>query len=247
MRIVYTPAGRALEYSDLAANLYRGCGHACDYCYAPSVLRLTKDAFYTAKLRNKVLENLTRDAKELQEAGNTKSILLCFTCDPYQPIDEHFMLTRGAIRILHDHEQPVTILTKGGKRSTRDFDLLAEHPDLSTYAATLVFTDDAMRQIHEPHAAPMQERIDALELANRRGIETWVSLEPVFYPDQTLKLIEMTHPFVDHYKVGKLNHAASAASVDWATFGNDAVALLERLGKDYYIKLDLREAMEKVV
>ena len=35
MSIIYKPKGKALEYSELAANLYRGCGHACTYCFAP--------------------------------------------------------------------------------------------------------------------------------------------------------------------------------------------------------------------
>lgn len=34
MSVIYEPKGMALEYAELAANLYRGCSHACRFCYA---------------------------------------------------------------------------------------------------------------------------------------------------------------------------------------------------------------------
>ena len=60
----------------------------------------------------------------------------------------------------------------------------------------------------EPHAATWTERIDALVEAHRLGIKTWVSIEPVINPDQSLALISMTHALrcVDLYRIGTLNH-----------------------------------------
>ena len=43
--IIYEPKGRAREYSPLAANLYRGCGHGCIYCYAPAVTFTAREVF----------------------------------------------------------------------------------------------------------------------------------------------------------------------------------------------------------
>ena len=43
--IIYAPAGQAGEYSALAANPYRGCGHKCAYCYVPNVLRMSRTEF----------------------------------------------------------------------------------------------------------------------------------------------------------------------------------------------------------
>ena len=57
----------------------------------------------------------------------------------------------------------VTIPTKGGARSERDFDLLAQYPGQATYAATLVFSDERCRTRYETGtAAPTEERIAAL-------------------------------------------------------------------------------------
>lgn len=37
--VIYSPKGQALEYSALACNPYRGCGHKCAYCYVPLVTK----------------------------------------------------------------------------------------------------------------------------------------------------------------------------------------------------------------
>jgi DNA repair photolyase len=46
MKAIYEPSGKAKEYGNLACNLYKGCGHKCSYCYAPSVLRMDRQEFY---------------------------------------------------------------------------------------------------------------------------------------------------------------------------------------------------------
>jgi hypothetical protein len=45
MPLIYEPAGRAREYAALACNIYRGCDHACEYCYAPAATRRDRAAF----------------------------------------------------------------------------------------------------------------------------------------------------------------------------------------------------------
>ena len=94
----------------------------------------------------------------------------------------------------------------------------------------------------EPGAASPSDRAKALRLAHSLGIRTWVSLEPVIKPEDTLALIRCTHEYVDLYKVGKLNHRAN--DTDWKAFGIAAEALLKERGKAHYIKHDLRECMD---
>jgi hypothetical protein len=43
--VIYAPKGQAAEYAPLAANLYRGCGHACAYCYVPLVTKQPRPDF----------------------------------------------------------------------------------------------------------------------------------------------------------------------------------------------------------
>jgi len=243
MRVIYEPKGQAREFSPLAANLYDGCGHSCLYCYAPLIMRKNRIRFQIPELRRpSLLRELELDAREIQ--GDRRPILLCFSCDPYQPIDEGFELARRAIEILHRHDLTVQILTKGGKRSERDFDLLAARPERSHYAATLVFADEDERRHYEPHAAPTQERIECLKRAHELGIPTWVALEPVYYPEDAYRLIRETHEFVDEYRIGKLNYYPAAEKVDWHIFTRKVIELLERLGNRYYIKKSLRKYMK---
>lgn len=239
--IIYEPRGRAKEYSELAANLYSGCDHACTYCYAPLATRKKRDTFCFSKPREGVLNKFLADAIELESQNEKRPILLSFTTDPYQLLDVKYQLTRDAIKILHQHNLRVSILTKGGKRSERDFDLLSKNKELSEYGTTLVFIEETMREKCEPGAAPIKERIEALKKAHKLGIRTYVSLEPVWFPEDALRFIDLTHKFVDLFKVGKLNYNPQQNNVNWAVFRKDVISKLKEYGNDYYIKRDLEK------
>jgi len=77
------------------------------------------------------------------------------------------------------------------------------------------------------------------------GLWTWASLEPVIDPEQTLELIRATAEYVDLYKVGKLNHRPEARDIDWRDFVERVVGLLDELGKERYIKVDLRRYLSE--
>lgn len=233
MGIIYEPKGRAKEYCELAANLYSGCEFGCTYCYGPACLHKSREEFVDVRRREGVLEKLKKEAPKY--AG--REVLLCFTCDPYQPVEDSLKITHRAIGVLHKARVKVVILTKGGLRSMNDFDQLAENKALSSYGATLTFINTAASEKHEPGAAEPQDRLVALEQAHYQGIETWASLEPIIDPDSTLQIIHRTHKFVDHYKLGKLNY--SPTNVDWKGFVVDAVKVLEGYGKSYYLKESL--------
>ena len=237
MSIIYKPAGRAAEYAEYAANLYSGCSHKCKYCYAPAALRRSKEEFHaTPKPRTKILESLEADCKKM----NPRSVLFSFTTDPYQPIEEECGVTRQGIQILKKYGFAVEILTKGGIRAAKDFDLLDER---DAFATTLTFLNKTDSLEWEPDAAEPQERIEAMKIAHARGIKVWASLEPVIDPEQSLEIIRQTHSFVDLFKVGKLNHHPLASTINWHNFGHRAKKLLEELGKNYYLKHDLRLQM----
>ena len=244
MSIIYQPKGKALEYSPLAANLYTGCGHACKYCFAPKATFTDREIFSSdsyIRPRPNVIEQLKKDAVKYQ--GTDKNVLLSFTSDPYQPINDKFGLTREALGILHNNNIPVTILTKGGLAACKDFDILVKNPN-NAFSVTLT-TDDPCEHIEwEPGAAWPSERALSLKLAHDQGIKTWVSFEPVINPDAVIRLIQRTHTFVDLYKVGKLNYHHKAQTIDWQKFLFRVEAELDKYQKERYIKKDL-EAYRK--
>lgn len=248
MGVIYRPTGRAGEYSHLAVNLYKGCYHGCTYCYGPAVTR--KPNFHKVQsLREGVLKKLAKEAPKY--AGTDERVLLCFACDPYQPIDSTVKATRAAIEILRANDIPFQILTKGGCRAIRDFDLYGPY---DTFGTTLTFLEDEKSRRYEPRAPLPFDRIATIKFAKKKGIETWVSLEPVIETAASLEIIRQTHSFVDYFRIGKLNHAGlffshigtGLSAADWREFGIKAIKLCRDFGVDYYIKKDLAKYMDGV-
>jgi len=236
MQTIYEPKGKAREYAELALNLYRGCDHGCLYCYAPQILKMDRAEYHNPIERRDVLQGI----RNVAERFSGKDVFLCFTTDPYQHFDVEQQITRETIKILHSADISVRILTKGGRRSERDFDLLGGN---DAYGATLTFLNPMVCSLHgwEPNAAFPQERIDALRKAYNLGIHTWLSLEPVINPSETLEIIRHTHEFVNEYKVGRWNYDTRANKIDWVKFYRDVTDLLKSTGRKYYIKEDLRK------
>jgi DNA repair photolyase len=263
LKAIYEPKGKAREYGTLACNLYKGCGHGCTYCYAPAILRMDKEKFFNEPAPRKgIIEALKRGAKKLSEEYNRDikhwklyhnpenrfgnfgdkprpaipCVFLCFTCDPYQPINEKYQLTRQAIEILHSNEIAVNILTKG---MITDFDLLAKRPDLSKVGVTLTFAKEL-----EPNRPITNVLEGNLVSAKEYGINNWVSYEPIIFPNDVLKSIGSLDGFVDYFKLGKWNYDPRADKIDWHKFVNEAIELLEKLSCKYYIKEDLRKYIQ---
>jgi len=232
MKAIYEPKGMALEYSPRACNLYRGCTHGCTYCYAPSATYRKRSEFHAeATPRSGIIEAIKVEAPKL---SRDKRVLLCFTCDPYQPCDDEHKLTQQAIKIFVDNGIPFQILTKGGMRAARDFDLYARGDGV--FASTVSFLDDKDRAEWEPNAAPIAERLEALQAAYALGIPTWVSIEPVIDTRQALAIIERVTPFASEIKVGKLNHHPLAKTINWSQFAIAAYDALKATGRAYLIK-----------
>ncbi len=245
MNVIYEPRGRALEYAYLACNLYGGvCPHRCSYCYIPPATRKSRAQWEATPwyVRKDVVKWLERDAERL--SGTDRRVLLCFHCDPYTPSAASFGVTRQALKILRAHNVPFQVLTKGGGFAVRDFDLYGPH---DAFATTMTFMDPNCSEVYEPGATLPSNRIQAIMEAHRRGIHTWVSLEPVLAPSESLAVIERTHEYVDLYKVGKLNHDPQReAKIDWRAFGARAIELCEKYGKRYYIKEDLAKHLDGI-
>lgn len=237
MDIIYQPRGKAREYAPLAVNLFNGCVHGCRYCYVPKVVRKTPKEFHDKMTpKTNVLERLEKDARKI--AGDDREILLCFACDPYPPFEIEQGITREAIKILIKYELRFTILTKGGVRAARDFDLLRRYARCS-FGTTL--TSDRMDIVEawEPLATvpDPRERMEVIRLARSLYINTWVSLEPVVHADSAFNLILLLYEDVDHWKIGKLNY--HDLDIDWIWFREQVKALLEDQRANYYIKKSL--------
>jgi len=193
---------------------------------------------YRAKPRKDIIRKLRNDAAWFAAKGEHRQILFCFSCDPYQHIDEEYQFTRQAIQICHEAGLNICTLTKGGSRALRDIDLFTPR---DAFAVTLTTLDDAESKQWEPRAAMPDDRINSLARFHEAGIPTWVSLEPVLSPDTVFEIIRQTKDVVDEFKVGILNYHPQAKRIDWSRFAYDVRELLESLGCNYYLKHDLRK------
>jgi len=236
MPVIYPPKGKAREYAPLACNVYRGCDHACIYCYAPSATYRRREVFNAPELRKNFITQLKKDAKKLWESRNRSPVLLSFTCDPYQSFDVERKITRQTIEILHARRIGVQVLTKGGSRALRDLDLFTP---ADAFAATLTCIDESKSLEWEPGAATPPDRIYTLHQFYQAGVKTWVSLEPVLDPAVAIQIVRETHSFVHLFKVGKINYHPLSKSIDWRSFGLRIIDTLESLNQPYYIKDDL--------
>lgn len=242
MRVIYEPKGRAKEYSELACNWYMGCIHGCKYCFAPGCMRKKMEDWHSAvSLRRDIISLFRKDAEEMRRNNDQRPILFSFLSDPYQPIEEKHKITRMILHIVQQYGLNSKILTKGSySLIRRDFDLLKRAK--TELGITVCFVDDNMRQEWEPNAAPVADRFRILKEAHEEGIYTWVSLEPVIDPEQALLVIKQAAPYVDYWKIGKLNHMKKIEQkIDWHQFHVDVVKLLNSLNAKYYIKEDLRK------
>lgn len=242
-KILYTPSGRAGAYANggYAVNIFKGCTHGCKYCYVPDFLKMNVEQ--RKAFKEKVVpapDVLARIAKDLKRLGKlAEPVFLCFTCDPY-PVNPLMQIyTRDIIDIILNSDNAVNILTKGGTRAERDFDMLVTAHG-NKVGATLTFYDEELSREWEPEAAAPINRVEMLRTAKEAGIMTWASIEPVIIPKESLKIMELALPYVDEFKIGKWNHDKAANAIDWKQFALEAIYLMEKNKKRYMLKDDLK-------
>jgi DNA repair photolyase len=237
--VVYRPKGQAEEYAPWATNPYRGCGHACAYCYVPLVTKQPRPEFDAgAVLRGGFIPRLAKDCVKLREIGFTEQVMLSFSTDPYHPGDTG--MTRETLIMLRDAGAGFCTLTKGGSRALRDLDLF--RPDRDAFASTLTSLDASFSQKWERKAALPHDRLAALIRFRQAGVFTWVSLEPTLDINHSLAVVDATYEFVDLYKVGMANYLQEITrTTDWRDYTLRMIEKLQALGVKHYIKKDLQK------
>lgn len=246
MSIIYEPKGKAREYSPKALNVYLTCTHGCRYCYAPRCRHQSDEQYFVAPMpRPGIAEKLEM---EIKKGGRPKEqVLLSFIGDIYCESRDEGRAGRRCLEILLENKIPVAILTKGGKRCLNDIELFKEFGEHIQVGATLTFDNEKDSLEWEPGASVPQERIEVLGELRENGIKTFASFEPVIRPEQSLNLMRMTLPYVDVYKVGKLNNYKGIdKTIDWTAFLKGSLEILRPAGKAIYIKHDLRQSAPSV-
>lgn len=242
MAAIYEPQGAAREYSPLALNYVRGCDHGCVYCYVPKMMKRFDAGYVHSNVYMKEEEALKKEIlSSCRKFRNSeRQVFLSFTTDPYSHFNNETKFTRWVLQQLLDHNIPTSILSKGGKNVLGDLDIIKRFGPNIQVGGSLTFTNDEDSLKWEKNAALPQERFDTLRILHEEGVKTWASMEPVIYPEQSLEIMERTASYVDAYKIGKLNHFKKHEDkFDWPKFLSDAVSIMRKHNKRFYIKKDL--------
>lgn len=204
----------AVEYGDYTINHVEGCSHGCMYpCYAMLMAKRfgrvkSYDEWIKPKIVTNAAELLQKEIPKYKD--KIKFVHLCFSTDPfmygYQEIAD---LSVRLIRMLNDAGIKCTALTKGILP-----DELAELSTSNEFGITLISLNEDYRSQYEPFSSPYKERIQNLYRLHKKGVKTWVSIEPYPTPnivDQKFEKILESVAFADKIIFGRLNYNAQVS------------------------------------
>jgi DNA repair photolyase len=131
-------------------------------------------------------------------------------CDPYQPLERRYCLTRECLRILIQGGWSVAVQTRS-PLVLRDLDVLtaANNPEADVEVGlTITTADDSIRRLFEPHAPPIGERFKALARLHEAGVKTFAMIAPLLPGAEELG--DMLADKVDYVLVDRMNYTYGA-------------------------------------
>jgi DNA repair photolyase len=164
-------------------NVYRGCSHACTYCFARPTheyLGLNTGEDFERRIVVKVnaVQLLRAELSARKWAGH--HIAMGTNTDPYQRCEGKYHLTQGAIQVLAEARNPFSILTKS-TLILRDIDLLADAARRTEVGVNLSIgtLDEQVWKMTEPGTPPPRQRLAAVRRLNEAGIACGVLVAPL--------------------------------------------------------------------
>ena len=164
-------------------NPYRGCAHACAYCYArPSHQYLGFGAGTDFERRIVVKTNAPEMlSRELGKSSwQRETVVFSGNTDCYQPLEASYSLTRRCLEVCLARHTPVGVITKG-TLVRRDIDVLAKlarGPGARVHVSVPFLEEDVGRKL-EPGASSPSKRFETLKLLHQAGIPTGISISPL--------------------------------------------------------------------
>jgi DNA repair photolyase len=186
---------------DYTVNPYVGCAHACSYCYARFMRRFTGHKepwgeFVDVKVN--APELLAREIR--RKAPGTAWV--SGVCDPYQPVEERYELTRQCVQIITEAGWPLVVQTRSAL-VVRDVDVFAAAPDAQV-GLSVTTADDDVRRLFEPLAPPISARVDALARLHEAGVRTFAMVAPLLPGAEGLA--GLLAGKVDHVLIDRMNY-----------------------------------------
>jgi DNA repair photolyase len=200
-------------------NPYRGCSHACSYCFARKTHTFL-DLDYGEDFDRRIVVKVNAPELLRKELSASKwrgeHIAMGTNVDPYQRAEGRYRLMRGILEAMRDFANPFSILTKG-TLMLRDLDLLGQCADVTDVGAnySVGTVDQQLWRAVETGTPSPRKRLDAVRRLNEAGVECGVLMAPILpflsdddeHLEETVKAIAAagaTHvaPIVLHLRKG---------------------------------------------
>lgn len=166
-----------------SVNPYRGCFHACAYCYArPQHEYLSLGAGTDFDRKIVVKKEAPRLLEEAFDKPSWRGELVMFSGDTdcYQPLEASYELTKGCLSVCARYKNPCAVITKS-PLIERDVDLLVELHAVTSFAVTISipFWDPAKARAIEPFVATPERRVRIIERLAKAGLSVSVNVAPM--------------------------------------------------------------------
>jgi DNA repair photolyase len=161
-------------------NIYRGCGHGCQYCFAKySHNYLNSESFFSdIYVKENIVEVLERELSS--KSWKRELVNIGGVTDSYQPIEKEFKLMPEILKLFIKYRTPITISTKSDL-ILRDIDLISKLSEITNVniAATITTPDERIREKTEPGAVKSLERFRMLKEIKKTKATTALHLMPI--------------------------------------------------------------------
>jgi DNA repair photolyase len=190
-----------------SVNPYRGCQHACAYCYArPSHEYLDLGAgtdFDTKIVVKREAAALLREAFD-RPSWQGELVMFSGVTDCYQPVEKDLELTRRCLEVCLEYRNPVSVISKSALIE-RDLDLFAALTEHARFglSVSLAFSDNATARAIEPWAPSPDRRFKLIETLAAAGIPVGVMCAPII-------------PGINDSQMVSVLERAAAAGATWA-------------------------------
>lgn len=226
--MLYEIASRAaltktgIPVAEYSINPYIGCGFGCKYCFAQFIGAFKyKNGIWGRDVwvRKNIPQQLNRELYKITK----HTVFLSSSCDPYQPAEKIYELTRKMLKTLITHRKNIYIMTKS-TLIARDLELLKQSKELKLNITVTTDRED-VRKVIEPYSPPTEKRLDTVKLLKRAGIDTNIFVGPVL-PMNPMKLALMIKETGSKVHMDSLNYPNMVRNIfsknNWTKYLNSS-------------------------
>lgn len=131
------------------------------------------------------------------------TIWFASVCDPYQPLEERYALTRRSLEVLVGRDHPVVIQTKSA-RVRRDIEVIRRIPGVEV-GFSIASENETIIRLFERNSSPVRERIEVLREFKAAGVATYAFAGPLL-PGDPERLAELLAGAVDRVLIDRMNY-----------------------------------------